>query len=402
MRIKIMTVPRNLKKTTNPNSVDKPEGESEKKNDDAKKVVIRTAETSPKNCGQALLKKIVNCVGGNQNTANFALACRGFYHAIQPILHEPKLVHHVILSPTKTNKATVLAMVDAEPNLLFTKIKHCEDKSGRIFKNQTLFQLVYGAGDDDFCLALKSAFIKYYQGDERAAIAEMAKQHQELLESEQEEMNKEATSKAHLEEILKSVVAAIDAEQFNHGKDDWNRLILSPGTLAAIIRFREEYAKIQFKVINGMHFRYNTLKEVVAVYIQSSQNWRRGWMQHDNNKFALFEDAVLSTIESDLPVNDAQKVAQGLFWQQQENPELCNRSLGLRKGGANFYEVVRGPSRDFVLTGCYVDMSFGEPRGGPGCMQMLKSKVDYYVEQKYQTSRSLYNQSTPRSWFVIS
>lgn len=368
-------------KTTNPTSLDKTEVKSEQKNDGAKKVAVRPTDKLPKNCGQDPLKEIANNVTDNQNIIDFALACRGFYHATQSVLNERKLAHHVILAPTKTNKATVLAMLDADPKLLFTKIKLCEDKSGRVFKNKTVFQLARGAGDDDYCLALKSAFIKYYQGDEKAAIAEMTKQRQEMFESDKEEMDKEAACKAHLEEILKPVVAAIDAEQFNHGKDDKNRLILSQKTLDAIMRFREEYAKIRFKVIDGMHFRYNTLSEVFTEHARVAAGWG-----YNYNKCVLFEDGVLSTIESDLPVNDAQKAAQGLYYLQEEDkPESCNRSVALREGGKNFYEVVRGPSLVFVLSGCYVDISYGHA-AVYGSRELEAGRRDYQILCQTKTS----------------
>jgi hypothetical protein len=321
-----------------------------------KAVVIGYPDKAPKLPSDPL-NKIVNSTDlTDKDAVNFAQVCRGFYHGTKPALLIRKLemlAHYVIVEPSTPNIAKVIATLNAEPTLLLDKIPNSKDRVGR--RNKTIFQLAYGAGDADCCLAMKSAFIKLYKGDEKVAIAEMERQRQGMLESKEEEKRKEAESKAALAELFKVANAAISAEQFNHGRDDQNRLILSQETLAAIETFREGCAELQSKMIEGMHFRDNTLLEAFAVYTQAAAGWG-----YDYNRCALFEDGLLSTIESDLPANVAQKVSQGLYYLHKKNkPEPARRSLTLRDGESNFYEVVRGPSSDFALLGRCVDISFG-------------------------------------------
>jgi len=346
------------------------------------KVVIGYADKAPKLPSDPLNKIANNMDLTEKDAASFAQVCRGFYHSTKPALHARKLemlAHHVIVEPNMANITKVIAILDAEPALLLEKISNSKDRVGR--RNKTLFQLAYGAGDDDCCLAIKSAFIKLYKGDEKAAIAEMERQRQGMLEGEEEEKRKEAESKADLAKLFKVAIAAISAEQFNHGRDDKKRLILSEETLEAIKTFREGYAKIQSKMIEGMHFRYNTLSEAFAAYAAAAASWG-----YNYNRCALFEDGILSTIESDLPANDAQKVSQGLYYLQKEDkPEPVRRNLALREGGSNFYEVVRGPSVDFALLGRFVDISFSGLARQAGWSRRTLAIFNSYVKQKHQT-----------------
>lgn len=165
---------------------------------EVKQVAVELVKKTPKNCPAPLLKKIAHdAAAENKDLASMALVCRGFYHATRPVLDEAKLAHHVIFEPTHANKDEIIAMAIANPDLVDKRIRHSKDRSGHVFTNKTIFQLGYGAGDDDFCLALKPAFIKRY-GDENTAIAEMKRQREEMCLSEEEEKNKEAVSKAHL------------------------------------------------------------------------------------------------------------------------------------------------------------------------------------------------------------
>jgi hypothetical protein len=272
------------------------------------------------------------------------------------LFREPVLIarsaHFVIKDP---NEFKVTAMLNAYPDLLTTKVKEITNTAGQKIINKTLFQLAYGRGDGEMCLAMKPFFVRAY-GSEAAAIQEMEKQRIEMFAgiSAEESASREQASKDHLAAILQPVIAAISAEQFNLGKDTNNKLILSPATLSAINTFREEFAKSQPKIIDkGMHFRDNTLLETYDAYVRAAEQWNDHY-----NKCALFEDGVLSSVLSYVPENDAQKFSQGLYYLQNEN-EACTRSLGLRDGGKNYYDVIRGDSGDFSLSGSFVDVEYG-------------------------------------------
>jgi hypothetical protein len=323
-----------------------------------KKIEMADVKQIPKKweqLGAGPLNLIINSVSEDKNAAHLAQSCRFLFHTTKPALDERKLAHHVIVHPSELNKVNVIARLTVEPMLVSHKIKQSKDIVGRIIKNKTLFQLAYGAGDDDFCLAMKPAFIKHL-GSESAAIEEMERQRNEMLESEEDYKNQEEKSKAHFDALLQPVIKAIDAEQFNLGRDINKKLILSPATLAAINTFREEFAKSQSMVINnGMHFRYETLQETLNAYVRAAGHW-----EYNYNKCALFEDSVVATVLSYAPVNDAMQFSQGLYYLQDEvKPEPRKRSLALRRGGSNFYGVCRKASADFALCCSGVDILFG-------------------------------------------
>lgn len=326
---------------------------------------------------------------GVRELSRLARTCRG----LRDLFHAPLLIaraaHYVIVDPTHANKNKVIDILDADPALVVTVINQVTSNTGLIIKNKTLFQLAYGAGDDDYCQAMKPAFVKHC-GSEAAAIKEMERQRNEILESEEEHQKKEGENAAYLQLLLQPVIAAISAEQFNLGKDANQKLLLSPATLAAIDTFRNELKNWMLKIEKGLHFRYNTLREVYNTYAVIALQWN-----YEYNTCALFEDGVLSSILSYVPVNDAQKFSQGLYYLQEKN-EPCRRSLALRHvfpyGGKNFYDALREPSSNFALSGALVDIMFGIVNVLPAsCSQETEFDREFcktYVKQKYQTCRA--------------
>ncbi len=182
-------------------------------------------------------------------------------------------------------------MLTRDPTLINVVIKGIIDNSGRILINNTIFQLAYGAGDDEMCLAIKPFFIKVY-GSEEVVIREMERQHTEkFAENKEADERQDKQVKNHLAALLTTVIAAITAERFKNGCDADKKMILSPATLAAIETFRAEFDKTQPKRIDkGMHFRNNTLQETLDAYFQAATPWN-----YNYHKCALFEDAVYPT-----------------------------------------------------------------------------------------------------------
>lgn len=298
-----------------------------------------------------------------------AKTSRFVFHGSEPFLARYKnkldqlvpqvkeLVPCVIVLPNPENKKKVIDAIIQNPMLLQVQIEESKNRNKQIIKNKTLFQLAFGAGDNDFCETMKPAFIKLCGNDETAALAEMEKQRKETRESKDLEEANEAKSKAHFETILKPVIAAINAEKFNRGKDakDNNKKILNPATLAAIATFRAAFAKSQPKEIDkGLHFRYSQLQQTMAEYVKAEKRW-------NYDRCALFEDGVIAWILLYAPVNDAMRFSQGLF-SLQENygmPEKFKRTLELRFG-ENYYHVLTSASLDFAgLSGSCVDIRRG-------------------------------------------
>ena len=120
-----------------------------------------------------------------RDLSRLAITCHSLYQLFSKPLLLAQAAYGVIENPNKENKQKAIAMLNANPTLVTDKIKQVKDKVGRIILNKTIFQLAYGAGDDDYCLAMKPAFIKHC-GSEEAAIKEMARQRDEMLDSEEE------------------------------------------------------------------------------------------------------------------------------------------------------------------------------------------------------------------------
>jgi hypothetical protein len=291
----------------------------------------------------------------NKAVASLAQTCRFLYHQTNASLEVrklKKLAHHVVVEPSE---AKVTAMLKCEPTLVNAVIKEVTDPSGQKLINNTLFQLAYGAGDPEMCLALKPFFIHVY-GSEEAGIQEMERQRLEkFAEDKKEDARLDKEAKDNLAALLTPVIIAITAEQFNHGRDANGRLILSPATLAAIETFRAEFDKSQPKRIEkGMHFRTNTLLETCDAYVQAAAQWN-----YNYNKCALFEDGVLSCVLFYAPANDAQRFSQGLYYLQDKNEDFRRMQMARDGGKNNFYIALRRHSLDFSLSGSSFDIVFG-------------------------------------------
>ncbi len=287
----------------------------------------------------------------NKAAANLTQTCRFLYHGTKGALAGQKLktlARHVVVEP---NEDKVIAMLSREPTLVNAVIKEVIDPSGRILINNTIFQLAFGAGDPEMCLAMKPFFEKVY-GNEKTAIQEMERQRSEkFAEDKKEDEGQDKQAKDHTQSLLVTAITAITAEQFNLGGDANNKLILSPATLAAIETFRKKFAESQPKRIDkGMHFRNNTLLETYNAYVQAAAQWN-----YNYRRCALFEDAVLSCVLSYAPANDAQRFSQGLYYLQ-ERSEKFTRSLALRNGKNNFYLECRNRSSELSLVGSCSDI----------------------------------------------
>lgn len=293
-----------------------------------------------------------------------AQSSRFLYHSSKPFFKAYKdelklllpeartLASRVIINPSMGNKKSVIDALMENPKLLHVKIPKTTMRRGRIIINKTLFQLAYGARDDDFCEAMKAAFIKLYDGNETTAIAEMAKQRDEIRETKEEEEKHEIAIKANLARLLAPVIAAIDEFRTERG---W--IILNKEMLNLITKFRIDFANSQPQVIDkGPHFRSCVLDETFAAFEEAAKRWG-----YDHDRFALFEDIILSTILSHVPDNDAMRFSQGLhFLQKEKKPEPFKRSFTLSVGGNQFYEAVTGPSVEIRdLVGSSVDIALG-------------------------------------------
>jgi hypothetical protein len=266
----------------------------------------------------------------------------------QSELNTAKLAHYIIVEPNPTE---VKKLINAYPELLMANIKEVEVR-GRKIRNNTPFQLAYGAGDDDMCLVLKKGMV-HHLGSEEAATNEIRKQ---VSEKFKEDEASDTLIKNHLATLLAPVIQAITAERFDNDRNADGKLILSDATLTAINTFREDFDKTQPKIIDqGMHFRSNTLQEIYDAYAQAA-----GQGGYDYYQCALFEDGVLSSVLSYVPENDAQRFSQGLYYLQKDQPEVFARRQTLRGDpNNNFYRILRSSSRDFFLSGSCIDMVVG-------------------------------------------
>jgi hypothetical protein len=304
---------------------------------------IGTAKISPANWGK-IGPDIVRLIASVKSisptdVSHLARTCKSLFHPIKPTLAQrklEKLAHYVVLEP---NEDKVTVILNTSPALINAVIKQIIDTAGRIHINKTIFQLAYGAGDDLMCLAIKSFFVKIY-GSEEAGIQEMQRQIDQIAgESKEESDRKEHESKTHFNLILQPVIAAINAEQFNLGRNARKKWILSPHTLLALETFRAEFTKSQLNQpkINGMHFRYNTLLEMYEAYAAAERWWPFTYKKHQ-----VFQEGVLAFILLYLPENDAQKFSQGLNCLE---TSPIARKMTIHNTTNNFYCSLRGPSK---------------------------------------------------------
>lgn len=330
-----------------------------------------------------------------------ARTCRFFYHNYKPVLDQRQqetLAHPVVVKPNEDN---MLAMLNRDPRLINTVINKIEVGKGdskKILLKNTIYQLAYGAGDYEMCLAMKPFFVKVY-GSEQAAIQEMDRQlNEKFAENKKEDERKDKQAKADLEALLKPVIEAITNEQFNLGEDANKKLILSDATMIAINTFRKGFADSQPKTIEkGPHFRDNTLLETYAAY--ASQQW-----DDDYNKCALFEDGILSYVLLYAPENVIQRFSQGLYYQQ-DRAEKPARADTLRDGINNFYLLSIGPSFNLSLAGSCIDIIYGcietrisGPRGG---LEGGARRLSQFISNKTSNLQSLRGQSQLKSFCII-
>tara|TARA_R110000868_G_C10897568_1_gene764070 strand:- start:282 stop:1562 length:1281 start_codon:yes stop_codon:yes gene_type:complete len=300
--------------------------------------------------GRDPIQHVAHLTPATKDVVSLASTCHFLHEKFQPVLDQRKLqtlAHYVLIEPNEVKVKNILAH---SPELVDVIVPRIKDTAGRIHEGKTLSQLAYGAGDPEMCAVIKPSFISHYKSEE-AGVAAMQKQINEAFGHEQAE--EDIRHAYRLQLLLKPVIAAIDAEQFNLGQDANKKLLLSPATLSAIEIFRDELKNWLLSNEKGFHFRHHTLQETYSTYANLAAQWN-----YQFEKCKLFEDGVLSSILTYVPVNDAQKFSQGLYYLQEEN-EPCRRSLALRDGGKNFYEAVRKKSSVFALSGSCVDIIFG-------------------------------------------
>lgn len=332
-----------------------------------------------------------------RNMRNMALTCRFLYHSATPVLRQyklQKLAEWIVLEPTLPHVEIIIDAMIYDPALLFTKVAEVRSRKNQVIKNKTLYQLAYGAGDNDLARRMRAIFVAHY-GDQ--AEATIKQQRNEMLESQEEYHSNEAACLMQLEELLTPMIAAINAETFDGARDANNRITLRPETLVAIDIFKVGFTNMQPEEIErGMHFRLSLMQ---AAYDRYSPLWP----QWNYNRSALYEDTVLATMQDRLPAYVAMEESQGLLYQQRpQNPESCKRALSLREGGANFYGVVNGGSVDFVLPNSCVDIYDGAPRCTPRRRAADRSGVfKTYVKQKHQHHSPMQPIPQQSSWCVM-
>jgi hypothetical protein len=294
----------------------------------------------------------------------------------------------------------MIAMLNREPTLVNAVIKKVvvgEGDSEKIFLNNTIFQLAFGAGDHDMGLSIKPFFVKVYDGSEQAAIQEMDRQRNvKFAENKEEDEREDKQAKTDLEALLKPVIEAITAEEFNLGNDAHNKLILSDATMAAINTFRRKFADSQPKIIEqGPHFRDNTLLETCNAYAQAETQWG-----YNYNKCALFEDGVLSCVLLYVPANVVQKFSQGLHYLQDRSEKFSRRDT-LRDGKNNFYLVSRGPSAEFSMVGSCIDIVFWAYRPCFPRTRPLAQFAELMSNKNIKLAELMQSQPQPKSRCVI-
>jgi hypothetical protein len=354
--------------------------------------------------GQASISVITQYLSMDDASHLLAQTCRFFHHHYkQTIFDQQKLetlAHHVIVKP---NEVKMVAMLNCEPTLINAVIKKVvvgEGDSKKTFLNNTIFQLAYGAEDHDMCFAMKPFFLKVY-GNEAAALQEMDRQHNEkFAENKEEGERKEMQAKTTLESLLEPVIQVITNEEFNLGRDANNKLILSDATMDAINIFRRKFADSQAKIIEkGPHFRNNILLNIYNAYIQAAETqWHNNY-----NKYALFEDGIISYVFLFVPVNVAQKFVQGLYYLQDMEKHFTRLNT-LKASDNDFYTVLRSPSLDFALAGSCIDVGVGGSRklGGNNFIRIDKPR-EYISKLISNTSIKLVElmQPEPKSRCII-
>ncbi len=286
-----------------------------------------------------------------------------------------KLAYHLAQEPDDVkvkfilkNNLNLLSFIFNEVRLRSVTVTHV-----------TPLQLVYGAGDNKMCETLIPFFEKKYGGKD-AGRAEMQKQINEMKNE-------------RVKFDFAPIIEAISNEPFNNGHDpETKKWILSPHTLSAIKKFREDFDASQPTIINkGMHFHWETLHELINAYAAAAAQWNA----HYYYRCTLLEDVALSRVLSHIPENGAQYFNQGIFYleknEHNEHPEPFGRMKRMRDGH-NFYDSLKQDSVDFSLDSSGVDVIFGTSRNNPEnwarSAPARRKAFKSFVEQKLRTCRA--------------
>lgn len=289
------------------------------------------------------------------NLARISHRQHNSFFGFADVLLIPKLAHYIVVKP---NPNEIITMIKANPALLQCNIKQVK-VNNVILKNNTPFQLAYGAGDGEMCMVLKEELIQFL-GSEDAAVAKLQEEVEEKKLNEMDQV-KDNEIKNQLATELTKVIQAISNEQFDAERDSVNKWKLNLATLTAIAAFRTALTELQPKVVEeGMHFRSNTLQETLDAYAQAAEQWDCNYA-----KCALFEDGVLSfVLLSCVPVNDKQRFSQGLYHlYEQDRKERFARCMTVRGTHLDFDACMRAASLDFSgLSGSCIDIMLGARR----------------------------------------
>ena len=303
---------------------------------------------------------IASSLEGPSDACHLAETCRFLYRQTASTILKRKIqkfrfAEWVVAYPS----LDINTLLSDDAALLRIRIDEVIDSTRhRVIRKRTLYQLACGAGDNELAILLENVFIYHY--GKKAARIEIERQLHDMLETE-EDLQENIRIDAMFDELLTAMIAAIEAEPFDGARDAKGRLHLRPETLVAIEIFKEGFAKTQPKVIvRGMHFRYSLMQTAYNRYDALEKQW-----ENDYYKCALYQDVVLATIQAYVPANDAQKFSRGGIvkfinaYLSAKKPGPGPRSFVLCEGNANYYEVVRGDSVDFVMHGSCINIDTG-------------------------------------------
>jgi hypothetical protein len=318
---------------------------------------------------------------------NMALSCRFLYHSTLSVLRQwklPTLARWVVVDPTLANVDKIINAMRYDRALLFAEIDEVMDGTcHRIIKQKNLYQLAYGACDDDLVRKMEAVYIEHLGAEEAKRVLEQ--QRNKMLPTEEEHKQNEAVCLAKLEALLVPIIAAIGTEPFV-AVPGAKIINLRQETLDAINTFKVGFASTQpGEIENGMHFRFSLMQLACDREAALAVQWN-----HSYHKLRLYEDVVIAALQDFAPVFVAMELSQGLIYQQgSENPESCRRSLGLREGGGNYYAVVQGASDEFAgVSGYCLDIYHGAALAGWRLWFGIEARAaawKVYVEQKLNT-----------------
>ena len=130
----------------------------------------------------AVVNQSISSFLADKDAASLAYTARFLYNDTKDALTVRKLAHYGVVEP---NEDKVTAILNSDPTLINVVIKKVTDNSGRELIGNTIFQLLYGAGDPEMLLAIKPFFKTVYDS-EKAAIEEMERQRNEKFAEDKE------------------------------------------------------------------------------------------------------------------------------------------------------------------------------------------------------------------------